>query len=114
MSTNKFEGFFENNDHPAMKMVIPNVSQVIETLMMICGQNHQFYKDASLRLLICGGLDMCEKHIIKVRDEGKTPDIHVGYAAFMMLLADRMVDSYDDYAGDKERELFPLEFDEEE
>ena len=114
MSTNKFEGFFENNDHPAMKMVIPNVSQVIETLMMICGQNHQFYKDASLRLLICGGLDMCEKHIIKVRDEGKTPDIHVGYAAFMMLLADRMVDSYDDYASDKERELFPLDLDEDE
>ena len=114
MSMNQFEGFFENDNHPAMKMVIPNVSRVIETLMMICGQNHQFYKDASLRLLICGGLDMCEKHIIKVRDEGKTPDIHVGYAAFMMLLADRMVDSYDDYAGDKERELFPLEFDEEE
>ena len=114
MSTNKFEGFFENNDHPAMKMVVPNVSQVIETLMMICGQNHQFYKDSSLRLLICGGLDMCEKHIIKVRDEGKTPDIHVGYAAFMMLLADRMVDSYDDYASDKERELFPLDLDEDE
>ena len=114
MSTNKFEGFFENNNHPAMKMVVPNVSQVIETLMMICGQNHQFYKDESIRLLIGSGLDVCEKHLIKMRDEGRDPGIHVGYAAFMMLLSDRMVDSYDDYAGDKERELFPLEFDEEE
>jgi len=49
-----------------------------------------------------------------MRDEGRDPGIHVGYAAFMMLLADRMVDSYDDYAGDKERELFPLDLDEEE
>ena len=114
MSTNKFEGFFENDKHPAMKMVIPTPSQIIETLMMICGQNHQFYKDASLRLMICGGLDICEKHIIKMRDEGRAPEIHVGYAAFMMLLSDRMVDSYDDYAGDKERELFPIKFDEDE
>jgi hypothetical protein len=114
MSKNQFEGFFENENHAAMSFNIPTTSQVIEALMMICGQNHQFYKDASLRLIICGGLDMCEKHIIKTRDEGKVPDIHVGYAAFMMLLADRMVDSYDDYAGDKERELFPLQYDEDE
>ena len=97
-----------------MKKMVPNVSQVIETMMMICGQNHEFYKDEGIRLIICGGLDMCEKHIIKMRDEGRTPDIHVGYAAFMMLLSDRMVDSYDDYAGDKERELFPLNTDEDE
>ena len=45
MSTNKFEGFFENDNHPAMKMIVPTPSQIIETLMMICGQNHQFYKD---------------------------------------------------------------------
>ena len=114
MSTNKFEGFFEEDNHPAMKMVIPNVSQVIETLMMICGQNHQFYKDEGIRLIICGGLDVVEKHLIKMRDELRDPGIHVGYAAFMMLLADRMVDSYDDYAGDKERELFPLNKDEDE
>jgi hypothetical protein len=114
MITNQFEGFFENNDHPAMKKMVPNVSQVIETMMMICGQNHEFYKDEGIRLIICGGLDMCEKHIIKMRDEGRTPDIHVGYAAFMMLLSDRMVDSYDDYASDKERELFPLNLDEDE
>jgi len=114
MSTNKFEGFFENDNHPAMKMIVPTPSQIIETLMMICGQNHQFYKDASIRLIICGGLDVVEKHIIKARDEGRDPGIHVGYAAFMMLLADRMVDSYDDYAGDKERELFPLKYDEDE
>jgi len=114
MSTNKFEGFFESDNHPAMKMVVPTPSQIIETLMMICGQNHQFYKDASIRLIICGGLDVVEKHIIKARDEGRDPGIHVGYAAFMMLLADRMVDSYDDYAGDKERELFPLKYDEDE
>ena len=114
MSTNKFEGFFEEDNHPAMKMVTPTPSQIIEGLMMICGQNHQFYKDEGIRLILCGGLDMCEKYIINCRDEGKVPDIHVGYAAFMMLLADRMVDSYDDYAGDKERELFPLEFDEDE
>ena len=97
-----------------MKKMVPNVSQVIETMMMICGQNHEFYKDEGIRLIICGGLDMCEKHIIKMRDEGRTPDIHVGYAAFMMLLSDRMVDSYDDYASDKERELFPLNLDEDE
>jgi hypothetical protein len=114
MSTNKFEGFFENNNHPAMKMVVPTPSQIIETLMMICGQNHQFYKDTGIRLIVCGGLDVLEKHIIKAQDDGRDPGIHVGYAAFMMLLADRMVDSYDEYADDKERELFPLDLDEEE
>ena len=114
MSTNKFEGFFEEDNHPAMKMVVPTPSQIIETLMMICGQNHQFYKDASIRLMICGGLEVVEQHIIKTRNEGQAPNIHVGYAAFMMLLSDRMVDSYDDYAGDKERELFPLDLDEDE
>ena len=114
MSTNKFEGFFENDNHPAMKMVVPSPSQIIETLMMICGQNHQFYKDEGIRLIICGGLDVVEKHLIKMRDELRDPGIHVGYAAFMMLLADRMVDSYDDYAGDKERELFPIDMSEEE
>ena len=114
MSTNKFEGFFENDNHPAMKMIVPSTTQIIETLMMICGQNHQFYKDEGIRLILCGGLDMCEKHIIKARDENRDPGIHVGCAAFLMLLADRMVDSYDDYAGDKERELFPLNMDEDE
>ena len=114
MSTNQFEGFFENENHPAMKMVEPTPSQVIETLMMLCGQNHEFYKDSSLRLILCGGLSYVENYIIKMRDEGRVPDIHVGYAAFMMLLSDRMVDSYDDYAGDKERELFPLNMDEDE
>jgi hypothetical protein len=114
MSTNKFEGFFEEENHPAMNMVVPSTSQIIEALMMICGQNHQFYKDTSIRLIICGSLDVLEKHIIKARDEGRDPGIHVGYAAFMMLLADRMVDSYDDYAGDKERELFPIQYDEDE
>ncbi len=114
MITNQFEGFFDNENHPAMSFNVPSTSQVIETMMMICGQNHQFYKDPSVRLIICGGLDMCEKYIIKCRDEGKVPDIHVGYAAFMMLLSDRMVDSYDDYASDKEREVFPLDMNEDE
>ena len=114
MITNQFEGFFENENHHAMSFNTPSTSQIIETMMMICGQNHQFYKDESIRLIVCGGLDMCEKHIIKARDEGRTPDIHVGYAAFLMLLSDRMVDSYDDYASDKERELFPLDLDEDE
>jgi len=114
MSTNKFEGFFEEDNHPAIKMATPTPSQIIEGLMMICGQNHQFYKDEGIRLIICGGLDVVEKHLIKMRDELRDPGIHVGYAAFMMLLADRMVDSYDDYAGDKERELFPLNMDEDE
>ncbi len=114
MSTNKFEGFFEEDNHPAMKMVVPTPSQIIEALMMICGQNHQFYKDSSLRLIICGSLGILEDHIIKARDEGRDPGIHVGYAAFMMLLSDRMVDSYDDYASDKEREMFPLNIDEDE
>ena len=88
MSTNKFEGFFENDNHPAMKMIVPSTTQIIETMMMICGQ--------------------------KARDENRDPGIHVGCAAFLMLLADRMVDSYDEYASDKERELFPLNLDEEE
>jgi len=114
MITNQFEGFFDNENHPAMSFNVPSTSQIIETLMMICGQNHQFYKDEGIRLIICGGLDVLEKHIIKARDEGRDPGIHVGYAAFMMLLSDRMVDSYDDYASDKEREVFPLNLDEDE
>jgi len=46
--------------------------------------------------------------IVEAQDRGEKIDLHVGYAAFMMLLADRMEDSYEEYASEDEREQFPI------
>lgn len=109
MSKNKFEGFFEDENHPAMKEFAPPPSQFIEMLMMITSTNHKYYTDPKLRLLIAGVLQQVTDTIVETQDRGEKVDIHVGYAAFMMLLADRMVDSYEEYASDDEREQFPIE-----
>jgi hypothetical protein len=108
MSKNKFEGFFEDENHPAINEFAPPPSKYVEMLMMICGQNNQFYMDPKLRLIVAGVMQHLTNGIVEAQDRGEKIDLHVGYAAFMMLLADRMEDSYEEYASEDEREQFPI------
>jgi hypothetical protein len=39
---------------------------------------------------------------------GESPDFHPGWAAFMMMIQERLMTSYEKYADDAEREAFPF------
>ena len=111
---NKYDGFFSKKDISGMEAFKPTPTQITEALMALAGSMPDFYKDAGQRMVVTNGIAFLTDWLVGEKEAGRNPDFHVGYAAFMMLLSDRMVDSYDDYAGDKERELFPLHLDEDE
>ena len=111
---NKYDGFFSKKDISGMEAFKPTPTQITEALMALAGSMPDFYKDTGQRMVVTNGIAFLTDWLVGEKEAGRNPDFHVGYAAFMMLLADRMVDSYDEYAGDKERELFPLNMDEDE
>lgn len=106
---NEFEGFFENPSSSKFQKYAPTIEQVAQALMTLCGQNVQWYKNPELRLMAWGGVSTICRQIQQSIDENRKPDLHIAYAGFLMLLQDRLVTSYAEFAGDEERERFPLD-----
>ena len=104
---NNFADFFSNKNHPAIETFAPTPVQIIEALMMLCSQDPKWYENPSLRLMVAGGMAKVTDYIADEMEAGRRPDIHVGYAAFMMLLSDRLVSSRE-FASEEELENFPI------
>ena len=109
--TNNFNNFFNMNkpaDVDMMGKFKPSISEVVRSLIDITLHNPFFYKDENARLSVCAGILYATQELAMAKERGERPkDVDVGMAAYMMLLGDMMSMTYDEFAGDKEREFFP-------
>lgn len=106
---NEFDGFFENPTANKFEKYAPTIEQIAQALMTLCGQNPKWYKNEQLRLMAWGGVNTICSQIHDCIQNDRKPDLHIAYAAFLMLLQDRLITSYDEFAGEEERERFPLD-----
>lgn len=109
--TNNFNNFFNMNkpaDVDMMGKFKPSISEVVKSLIDITLHNPFFYKDENARLSVCAGILYATQELAMAKERGERPkDVDVGMAAYMMLLGDMMSMTYDEFAGEKEREFFP-------
>ena len=104
---NKYEGFFSKKDTPSMDAYKPSPTQIAEALMALAGSMPEFYKDEGQRMIVSNGISYLTNWMVGEKQAGRNPDFHIGYAAFMMMLAQVMEMTYDDYAGAEEQKYFP-------
>lgn len=85
---NNFGNFF-NDPRPAMEKHKPKPPQVVEALMVITSQNHEWYKDSNLRMIVLMTMEKLAFDIKAEADgnDGKV-DLPIHAAAFLMLLGD--------------------------
>ena len=105
---NKYDGFFSKKDIPSMEAFKPTPMQIANALMQLAGAYPHFYKDEGQRMIVANGIHYLTNWMVSEKEAGNRPDIHVGVAAFMMMLAQVMEMTYDKYAGEEEREFYPL------
>jgi hypothetical protein len=105
--SNNFNGFFSGKNPPAMTYT-PTPTQVAEALMQLAGASPFFYKDEAQRLIVVKGIHYLTNWMLDEVEAGRRPDFHVGYAAFMMMLAQVIEMTHEEFAGKEERENFPL------
>lgn len=105
---NKYDGFFSKKDIPSMDKFKPSPMQIAEALMALAGEFPHFYKDEGQRMIVANGIQYLTNWMLDEKEAGRRPDIHIGVAAFMMMLAQVMEMTYDKYAGGEERHHYPL------
>ena len=108
---NNFGNFFnmdEEIDPTLIEQYRPSLSDVIRSLIELTSTNPMFYKNANLRMAVCAGVLYATQELGKCKEQGIQPkNVSVGDAAFMMLLGDMLSMTYDEFAGDLERQHFP-------
>jgi hypothetical protein len=112
MSSNNFEGFFENPDHPEIAKNEPPPQKIVEALAVMCSQVPNWYTKPVMRMMAHGVCSKIAGIVQDALDEGTRPEIHPAWAAFLMLIQERLITSYEQYADDAEREAYPLDHDE--
>jgi hypothetical protein len=112
--SNNFSNFFDSDQPPPMiKEFKPTIKQAIITLLDIVAQSPMFYKDPAKRLVVSMIIAYATQELQEAKDKNLKPaDVTPGDAAFMMIVGDMMSLTYDEYAGEKEREMFPHNRDE--
>jgi hypothetical protein len=86
----------------------PTIREVITGLIDLTSRNPFFYKDEHHRMIVCAGLLYATQELALAKERGERPKgVEVGDAAYMMLLGDYMSMTYDEFAGDLERQQFP-------
>jgi hypothetical protein len=108
---NKFQGFFQSDAPPP---IVPTTEQCIEAVMTIILQRSDWFKNTELRMIVLKTADGLAFKMMKEKEEGKKIDLHVGYAAFMMMVTEVLDLTRDEYGTDEERKLADGERDEEE
>lgn len=103
---NKFEGFFDSEKNP---LVVPTPQQLCEALAMMVSQVPDWYTKPVLRMMAHGGSDKIASYIKVELENRRKPEIDIGWSAFLMLLQERLMTSYEKYADDTERQMFPFE-----
>lgn len=103
---NNFHNFF-NNPEPVMEKHKPKPPQVVEALMVITSQDHEWYKNPVSRMVI---LMTMERLAHEVRQEAEANDgkvdLPVHAAAFLMILGDLAIATRQ-YASEEELRKFP-------
>jgi hypothetical protein len=102
---NKFEGFFDADKNPIRE---PSPQQFCEALAMMVSQVPDWYTKPMLRMMAHGGASKIASYIKEELENDRKPDIDIGWSAFLMLLQERLITSYDKYADNTEREMFPF------
>lgn len=105
---NKYDGFFSKKDIPSMDKFKPSPMQIAEALMALAGEFPHFYKDEGQRMIVANGIQYLTNWMLAEKEAGRRPDIHIGVAAFMMMLAQVMEMTHEKYAGADERGYYPL------
>ena len=98
---NKFNGFFENN---APTPFVPTIEQCIQAVMTIVVQKADWFKIPEIRLVVAKTADGLAMRMLEEKEKGKKPDLHVGYAAFMMMVTEVLEITFDEYATPEEQE----------
>ena len=106
---NKYDGFFSKKDIPSMEKFTPSPMQIAEALMSLAGAYPHFYKDEGQRMIVANGIHYLTNWMVSEKEAGKRPDIHVGVAAFLMMLAQVMEMTYAEFAGEEERKYYPYD-----
>ena len=99
---NKFDGFFDNKDTPIP--FTPTMEQCIEAVMTIILQKPDWFKIPEIRLVVAKSADGLALRMLEEKEKGNKPDLHIGYAAFMMMVTEVLDITFDDYATPEERE----------
>ena len=109
---NNFDNFFNDPSSAAHKFR-PNPAQVVEALMIITSQNHGWYKEPELRLMVLMTLAKLGQELEEKQMKEGSIDLPVHAAAFLMLLGDFAVATRQ-YASQVEIDKFPTGFEEDE
>jgi hypothetical protein len=102
--TDNFKDFFDNPES-AMKMFKPTPDKIVEALMVITSQNHEWYKDSNLRMIVLATLQKLGNDLEKLQKENGFIDLPVHAAAFLMLLGDLAIATME-YASEMEKNTF--------
>jgi hypothetical protein len=105
---NKYDGFFSRKDIN-IKAFKPDPLDVAKSLMQFAGEFPNFYKDEGQRMIVANGIHYVTDWMLGEKADGRMPEIHVGVAAFMMMIAQVMEMTYEEYAGQTERERYPFD-----
>lgn len=107
---NEFENFFAEGGEKIAEKFQPAQppEHIIDALIALVGERPKFYRDPVLRIMVCNGIASVTDYMMKEVAAGRRPNIHLGTAAFMMLLGDRMASTYEQYASEEERERYPF------
>lgn len=103
---NDFQDFFEEDDHPAMNLAKPTPRMLLEALVRLVGLNPTWYRNAHMRLMVCGGLASITDNISEAIQRGEEPEITLNESAFCMVLAER-IESSKRFANEDEMKLYP-------
>ncbi len=111
--TNKFGNFF-NDPKPVMGTIKPTPNQVIEALYAVMLMQPHWYKRADLRMVVLSSLKGLALMVQEEQDKGNENPINSAEAAFLCILGDLALATREQYATDEEREMFPLDEENEE
>ena len=89
---NTFGNFF-NDPRPAMEKHKPTPGQVVEFLMVLTSQDHEWYKDKTKRMILLSTMDALAHDIKEAHAKNLSPRelaelLPVHAAAFLMVLGD--------------------------
>ena len=110
---NKFSNFFDNPKEAMDGMGIrPTPEQVVESLMVITSQDHNWYKSPAVRMIVLMTISKLAEDFKKQMEETGKMDLPVHMAGFLMLLGDFAIATLQ-YASDEEKEKFHSDRDDE-
>ena len=107
MAENNFEDFFNLDKSVESVVKEPSMEEVINGLIEMTAERPLFYMNHKLRMFVCTAIAFCNNKMMEFKQKGETAPIGLSHAAFMMLLSDTMSITYDEHAGEMERQMFP-------